>query len=94
MWVQKVKKKPFFLISLFHILHSTSPYFSLFFFFSNLSYLSFSFFLTSEASSFTTFILYYEIKKKRKEKAVVIGWYIGSRQKLPVIIRKRVVSCG
>ena len=48
------------------------PLFLAFFFFSNLSYLFFSSFLTSEASSFPTFILYYdlssEITKKRKKK--------------------------
>ena len=52
----------FFFISLFHILHSTFPFFSLFFFFfSNLSYLFSSSFLTSEASSFPTFILYSDL---------------------------------
>ena len=50
----------FLFISLFHILHSTFPFFSLFFFLFQPLVPLFSSFLTSEASSFPTFILYYD----------------------------------
>ena len=60
---------PFFL----HLLVSRSPlnlplFLAVFFFFSNLSYLFFSSFLTSEASSFPTFILYYDLSEETKKK--------------------------
>ena len=52
-----------------------SPFLAVFFF-SNLSYLFFSSFLTSEASSFSTFILYYDIslKKKKKKRLSWLCW--------------------